>query len=666
MIDAIKQIPTDLILKDYINYYLNEYIKSEAKTEINNKLLHLLLNSRFNENNEIIKNNIKEPIKVMLIKIIWIESNINYISNILKIFELAIKLFNDDGIKLYNIIEQKLSDENKEIKYIVSETRNPEHIREVNECFYILLVAICYSITSDELLLSESYSIKDKDRVEINLYCGILKEINKILQNLNEDLLLFLNEMYIIDELIKVIELQNLKKIDIEKIQKIRKHLSKSAEIIQNELPDKIGELKSNLDDIYRELLIPNEEIIKEKGNIYYDKYYDTFRYIYYKEMKKVYNDNYHSRILEYLLKEKEIIKKSNNIFQILFRQLIKVNKDFKKVRKNILESKSKIISYIESNIGDNQQKNYFSLTETLLYFFEKKSLNYFKNIFYPSKEEKEAPLMEKEPTEIFKECINFLQDLEEKKKYDKYNKYVTKLFCLGYIRIFCHIFINMFDAEESKFKEPEKIIKLINEKKTVNKMIRLYIYKILFNKYQLDGFLNKNNILKYKLEEYEDFKSFLKLTDDEQINYGFETLDNENYEKIYKILENKKKDKFKNKIKKDEIGDNLHIDNFYVAESNLILLHLKGEEFKNSEIYLKFYENISKPLYDKNKYSTLIQTLFNPKIYVDIKERYHLNSNYIEAILYGYRYCLNELLSDEINDDNDNNDKDYLYLILY
>ena len=109
-----------------------------------------------------------------------------------------------------------------------------------------------------------------------------------------------------------------------------------------------------------------------------------------------------------------------------------------------------------------------------------------------------------------------------------------------------------------------------------------------------------------------------------------------------------------------------MHIDNFYVASSNLILLHLKGEEFKNSEIYLKFYENICKPLYDKNKYSTLIQTLFNPKIYVDIKERYHLNSNYIEAILYGYRYCLNELLSDEIDDDNDNNDKDYLYLILY
>ena len=48
-------------------------------------------------------------------------------------------------------------------------------------------------------------------------------------------------------------------------------------------------------------------------------------------------------------------------------------------------------------------------------------------------------------------------------------------------------------------------------------------------------------------------------------------------------------------------------------------------------------------------------------KIYV--KEKYHINSSNIEAILYGYRYCLNELLSDE---DDNNNDKDYIYSCLY
>lgn len=45
--------------------------------------------------------------------------------------------------------------------------------------------------------------------------------------------------MYIIDELIEVIELQKIKKIDIEKFQKIRKFLRKSAEILQNNQPDK-------------------------------------------------------------------------------------------------------------------------------------------------------------------------------------------------------------------------------------------------------------------------------------------------------------------------------------------------------------------------------------------------------------------------------------------
>ena len=669
MIEVIQQIPADLILKDYITYYLNKYyIESKTKTDINNKIIHLLLNLRFTNKNDIIKNNNNEKIKIILIKIMWIESNVNYILNILKIFELGKQLFNDDGTKFYNYIEEIINDENKEIKYIVNENRNPEHTREVNECYYILLASICYSITSDKIKLEESSGSKDKDQVEIQLYCGILKEINIILQNINKDLILFLNEMYIIAELIKVIKLQSLKKIDIEKIQKIRGYLRKSAEIIQNNQPDKIPELISNLDDIYRELLIANEEIIREKGNKYYDVYYDTLRYIFYKEINKVNNENYRSKILEYLLKEKEIIKKSNNIFQILLKPYIKINK---KTKKNLLEGNSEILKFIENNLIDSQQdkqENYFILTETLLYFFEKNSLIYFKNLFYDSKEEKEPPLMEKEPMDIFKECISYLQDFVDNKtrKIDKYNKYITKLFCFGYIRIFCHIFIKMFDDDDVKCKEPEKIIKQIKEKKTINKMIRLYIYKILFKEHQIDAFLNKNNVIKYKLEEYDDFKEFLKFSDDEQMNYGIETLDKENYERLYKILENKKKDKFKNKIKTEEIGDNLHVDNFYIASSNLVLMRLKREEFKNSEIYSNFYENICKPLYNKNKYSVLTQFLYNPKKFGEITDKYNINSNEIEALLYGYRYCLNELLTDEGDDDNNDNDKDYLYSSLY
>jgi hypothetical protein len=89
MFDIIKQIPDNLILKNYIIYYMKKYIGAKVKTETNNKIIYLLLKLRFNEKNEIIKNNIKDPIKIIIIKIMWIESNINFISNILKQLDLA-------------------------------------------------------------------------------------------------------------------------------------------------------------------------------------------------------------------------------------------------------------------------------------------------------------------------------------------------------------------------------------------------------------------------------------------------------------------------------------------------------------------------------------------------------------------------------------------------
>jgi len=667
--DIIINIPTDLILKDYITYFLKKYIiTNNTKLDINNKLINLLLNLRFSkEINEIIKNNLGNNIKIMLIKIMYIESNINYISNILKVFEYGKELFHDDGERLYNLFEEKIKDENKTIRYLTNENRNPEHTREVNECYYIFLANLCYIITSDKIKLTESlyFDNSKEDKivfVEVNLYNEILKQINKILQNLNNDLILYLNEMYIIDELIEVIEFQKLKKIDIEKIHKIREYLRKSAEIIQNNQPEKINDLKGNLDDIYRELSIPKEVIIEEDKK-YYDKYYDILRYIFFKEINKVNDVNYRVKILEYLIKEKEIIKKSNNIFQILLKSFIKKKKDFKKTKKNLLEAKEQIIKVIENNLMDSQQDNYLALTETLLYFFEKNSFIYLKNVLY---DEKEPLLLEKEPMEVLKDCYKFLQDLIDENKKDeigKNNKYITKLFCLGYIKTFCYIFIKVFDDDKAKFNDAEKIIDTINKKKSTCKMIKLYIYKILYNRYQIDAFLNQKYKDKYKLGKYDGFRDFIKFNEEEQVKYGFETLDNNNYESVYKVLEKYKKDNFNNEIQKEDIDDNLHIDNFYIAASNLILLRLKSKDFETSEIYDNFYKNVCKPLFDEKKNSNLIEFLFNPKKYIEIKKEYEINSENIESILYGFRYSLNDLLS---NEDDDDDNHDYIYSSLY
>ena len=646
--ETINKIPYNFILRDYITYYLDKYNDNNSK---NNKIIELLINLRFNEEkNQIIKNNQNDPIKLLLIKIMWIESNVIYISSILKIFSYGKKLFKDENI-LYKMMEEKINNENRSIKYLTNEKRNPEHTREVNECYYIILASLCLSITSEEIKLTESFN-SENNKVEINLYYNILKEINIILQNLNNDLYIYLNEMYIIDELKEIIELQKLKEINIEKIQEIRKYLNEGSLILQNNESDKIYELVENFNNIYDLLYLI--DIKKEDDTNYYNKYYDTLKYIFFKEINKIADINYRCKILEKLLQEKEIIKKSNDIFQILLKKYISVkagDKEFKKNLSIISKGGDEIINLIENNLIDPQKENNnFALSETLLYFFEKNSIIYLKNTLY---DKKEPILLEKEPLDIFKDCIKFLTDCEEKsKKKDKINIiYISKLFCLGYIKSFCSIFIKMFDASEPKFKVPEKIIEVINEDKCkLKKTIKLYIYKILFNQKQMDVFLNPNSIKKYKLENYKEFKDFVKSLEEKQINYGLETLDNDNYETIYKLIEKYSKDSFKKKITKDEIDEDINIDNFYNASNYLILSHLKRKDFEKSVIYENFYKNICNPLFEKDKkgkLSIVIQFFFNFKKYEEIQKEFGINSFNIESVLYGYRFCLNEI-SDE------------------
>ena len=144
-----------------------------------------------------------------------------------------------------------------------------------------------------------------------------------------------------------------------------------------------------------------------------------------------------------------------------------------------------------------------------MIYFFERNSLIYLKD-FSDVKtfiKEKEGHLM------IFKECNKFLD------KYNDINEgftYITKLFCIGYIKSFCYTFIKMHDKK--KFN-PENVIKIINESDKIN-MVKLYIYKIIYNKNnkQINVFLNSEIIKKYKLDSYEGFNEFINKEEIEKL----------------------------------------------------------------------------------------------------------------------------------------------------
>ena len=675
LFDNIEKIDTNIILKDYISFYLEKY---DLKNEINNNLVELLLNLRYNpEKNNIIKDNDSGPVKIMLIKIIWIETNVNYILNILNIYSHAEKLFNDnDKDKLFEMIKNKIYDEDRSIKYITNETRNPEYTKEVNECYYVFLASLCLCITEDELELSELEL--ENNLISVDHYLEVLKKINLCLQDLNTTLNISLNEMFIIDELIVIIELQKLKKINIKKIKEIRKLLRDNTFIIQKDHPDKYTELIVNFQNIYEKLIEEKiKEIKTEEDKIYDNKYYDMLKYIFLKEINKIIEQNYRVKIFEKLIREKEIIKRSSDIFQILLKKTIKTGKEEKDGFKNnlsALKSGDEIVKLIENNLLDIKEDNYFSLQETILSFFEKNAIIYLKNALYPEKEADNIYIDEGTPLDIFEDCVKFLVKYNFTDKLSGEIKHIRKLLCIAYIKVYCYTFIKMIDDNNPKLKDPLSIVNLLEKMKEkdnkMNEIIKLYIYKTIYNQNQkqLDVFLNRNKKKKYKFDKYKGFKDFFKFEEEETINYGFETLDKD-YDEFYNKIEKFKKDGFKKKIKKNDIieeesdDSESFIDNFFNAGNLLILSKLKKSDFETSEVYENFYNNICKSLFEgKEKLSRFIEYLFNPKKYEEIK-KYGINSSNIESLLYGYRYCLNCV--SEIPDD-DNGKENLIYASLY
>ena len=145
--DLINKIKPNLILNDYILFYLEKYLGVYSKPFI--YLILLLLDNRFSDDTNIVKNNKKNPINIVIIKIIWLESYINYIKDIATLFDFGKTIINDmEGEDFYNMIFNSISDNS--IKFIVNKKRT-EYTKEINECFYKVLAGLCLSVTTNNI-----------------------------------------------------------------------------------------------------------------------------------------------------------------------------------------------------------------------------------------------------------------------------------------------------------------------------------------------------------------------------------------------------------------------------------------------------------------------------------------------------------------------------------
>ena len=644
--DLINKISPDLILKDYIIFYVEKYIGNYFESF--SKLIELLLNIRFPEDMEIIKENIFNQIQITILKIMWLESNIIFIENILKIFYISKDIVNSqDEFELFNSVCNLIYDKEEPILFKVDGKNNLIFRKEVNECFYLLISGLCLNVVSKDIK-----SIK----IDIKDYYYKLGDINKILQNLTHNLNLYINESYIISELLKIIEYQLYKgQNNIDYIEDIRKKLIQNSKILRKNRPDKTTDLIKNFLDL-------NQKLKEEKNEEFKNKYFDMLKYIYIQEIKKVKDIDYRASLLSELMKEKEIIKISNDIFQLLLKIYIDKNY-FNETKDLLLKNKGDlIIKLIDKYLSNLKTDYYLALSETIIYFFEKNSLIYLKYILNIKNES-----LDSEPLNIFKECIEFLCDLKkDASKFHNNLVNITKIFCLGYIKSYCYIFIKMHDKPEFK---PDNIIAIINEYDKI-KMVKLYIYKIIFNQNdkQILNFLNENIKYKYKLEKYDNYIKFRE----EELNYYniYEISDNDsdNYKYIYQILSENQKDIFKKEIKKEDIITNgeLKFDAFFMAANRLILSKLKLKDFEDNDIYINFYNNVCEPLFksdfkeESNKLLILIQFFFERNKFKEIKNYYEICQKDIEVLLYGYRYCLNEI------SENNSNNKEYIYKYLY
>ena len=634
----------DLLLYDYITFYLlknGNYYPSEKEYLLILKILDLRFKEHKdkNESINIIKSNYNDEFKKFLIKILWLESNNNYIMKILEIYDKLSTIFPEDRNKLLNNISEYIS--NTSLRYITNEKRNPVHTTEINECFYLILASICQCITNEDIL-----NLFKKDN--IYNYINKCNEIFPIILRLSNELFLFLNEIYIIEEFLLFINYaNNIDNIDIIDFSKnILIRLKNSSSIIQNESEDNLEKLITCFEDINK--YIKNN--LENKGNDEY--YYYLVSSFYLKELKKLNDTNYRRIVFSHILNDEKIIKKSLESFGFLMKSFLKPEiSKFETILSDFTKKSDDFMQMIE-NIESKELDN------ILLYLFEKSTFLYFEN----AETTKDKSLKEKkfkkfsetkdssyiicdEPLTILKKCINHLQNILKKDDVESKNKKMKNLFCLAYIRVYIYKFAYILNKGPRK-KDYEEIIKVIDKEPNnkFNFIIRLYFYKLVYNINGADIKKMRNSEIQQKffLDKSNNFKDFINRIKNDTFLSVFMLPKEKNeiseFEKLFLKMKDFQEKNFEN-IDVNTFNENFDKDLLYIVSADIYSYLITKSDEKNQN---NFYNNIIDKIFLSNE-KTLLKTVFNPDQYSFINNKYDLNNNSdkIEIILYSLRFCL-------------------------
>ena len=176
-----------LFLSDTLNDIQNAFGNLENYKKILNKMVDL----RFNvaaENENI------EPLTSLSMKMVWLESNSQYVSILLNIYQ-KISIHEKN---LFNKIEKII--DNKEIQYEISD-RSPHYTEEVNSSFFNIMESLLKIITSDYEIYQ---NLKKQD------FYDFINSLKTIVQNalrIVNELIIFSKEVFTIQEFLNIQEI---------------------------------------------------------------------------------------------------------------------------------------------------------------------------------------------------------------------------------------------------------------------------------------------------------------------------------------------------------------------------------------------------------------------------------------------------------------------------
>ena len=466
------------LLDDYYLLFLSDTLQN-INNSFNNledykNLLKKMISFRFNSNPG---NDEVDPISSLAIKMLWLESNSEYISILLNLYQ-KISIYEKDLLsKIEKIIE------NKEIQYEISE-RCPYFTEEVNSPFFYIMESLLKVITND---LEIYNNLKEEEFYD---YINSLKTIVQNSFRIVRELLILSKEIFTIQEFLNIQQnLNNVNKSTNENLLNILKLLCDHEKYINDNIKN-----NTNSENLCESIQKIYDFLDKNIGNN--DYFTELILNICIDETKKIRNEKYRQKLTDVIIKNQKLISKSYKFISIILNGLIDIDADF------ILENLDNIQNNKNLYIDLICKVNSDSLNEIILSIFEKEFNSYFDSIpkldegilkrhfqnyseYLKIHEKKNicCTLLDKS-LEIFNQCLNFLEKIYKNKEEKNNDELICKLYCIAYVKMYLSkcIYYNYIDYQNFiKFNE---IIKIIEGKANNNfrKIVKIYVFKMYFN----------------------------------------------------------------------------------------------------------------------------------------------------------------------------------------